>query len=139
MMTSSTLFLDIVAPYELSTFTALLGDVGKDEVITAINQLNSNKTPGPDGLPAEFYKLGLDDFINLLTSVFNKGLKNGVMSDSFYHGVMCLLHKKGDKDNLDNYRHLTIMNADYKILAKIIMNRLNDVLDLIIDKEKNMC
>ena len=51
---------------------------------------------------------------------------------------MKLLHKTVLKveTDIDNYRHLTIMNTDYKILAKIIMNRLTDILDKIIDKEK---
>uniref|UniRef100_A0A3Q4BB32 Reverse transcriptase domain-containing protein n=1 Tax=Mola mola TaxID=94237 RepID=A0A3Q4BB32_MOLML len=117
-------FLKHIKPYEESTFASLLGDIKRDQAIAAINQLNSNKSPGPHGLPAEYYKLCLDDIIDLLTFVFNSGLKNGTLCDSFYQGTMY------------NYRQLTLMNADHKILAKIIMNRLNDVLEIIIEKEQ---
>uniref|UniRef100_A0A3Q3WA05 Reverse transcriptase domain-containing protein n=1 Tax=Mola mola TaxID=94237 RepID=A0A3Q3WA05_MOLML len=110
-------FLKHIKLYEKSTFTSLLGAIKRDEVIAAINQLNSNKSPGPDGLPAEFYQMCLDDIIDLLTSVFNSGLKNGTLCDSFYQGTMCLLYEKGDKSNLDNYRQLTLINAVYKILV----------------------
>uniref|UniRef100_A0AAX7UBY7 Reverse transcriptase domain-containing protein n=1 Tax=Astatotilapia calliptera TaxID=8154 RepID=A0AAX7UBY7_ASTCA len=58
------------------------------------------------------------------------------MGKSFYEGVMCLLYKKGDREDINNYRQLTIMNVDYKIFSKIIMSRLEDVLDIIIEKEQ---
>ena len=49
---------------------------------------------------------------------------------------MCLLYKKGDCDDINNYRHLTLMNTDYKILATIITNRMKDILEEIIEKEQ---
>uniref|UniRef100_A0A3Q1K7F4 Reverse transcriptase domain-containing protein n=1 Tax=Anabas testudineus TaxID=64144 RepID=A0A3Q1K7F4_ANATE len=129
-------FLETLPSYSSCSFSSLLGNVKKEEVLESIKQLNTGKSPGPDGLPTEFYQLYNDDVLNLLTSMFNKGLQTGCMGESFYEGVMCLLYKKGDETDVDNYRHLTIMNTDYKILAKIIMNRLNYVLDEIIDKEQ---
>ena len=50
--------------------------------------------------------------------------------------VQWFFSKKGDKYNLDNYWQPTLMNVDYKILAKITMKRLNNVLEIIIGKEK---
>lgn len=61
--------------------------------------------------------------------MYNGGLNTGCMGESFYQGGMCLLYKKGDEDDIDNYRHLTIMNTDYEILANVNMNRLNDILE----------
>lgn len=128
--------LSVIEPLEPSVFDSLLGMIRKEEVLAAIEQLNNNKTPGLDGLPAEFYKLGIAEVNELLTSALNSGLEKGVLCESFYFGLMCLLYKKGDKSDINNYRQLTIMNVDYKILAKIIMNRLEDILDKIIVKEQ---
>lgn len=128
--------LSVIEPLEPSVFDSLLGVIRKEEVLAAIEQLNNNKTPGLDGLPAEFYKLGIAEVNELLTSALNSGLEKGVLCESFYFGLMCLLYKKGDKSDINNYRQLTIMNVDYKILAKIIMNRLEDILDKIIVKEQ---
>lgn len=64
-------------PFEPQTFSPLLGQITWEEVVEAVIQLNRGKSPGPDGPPAEFYLLGLNDVIDLLTSVFNTSLKNG--------------------------------------------------------------
>ena len=74
--------------------------------------------------------------VDLLTSAFNDGIKVGKMHASFYHGVISLIYKKGPFPNLDNWRHVTIMNVDHKILAKILANRLNDDLEKLVEKEQ---
>lgn len=128
-------FLDPIESYEVGSNT-LGGEITKDEVIQAILKLNKGKAPGPDGLPGEFYQECIGQITDLLTSVFNSGIRTGKLHNSFYHGVISLLYKKGDASNLDNWRHVTLMNADYKILAKIIMNRLEGVLEKIVEKEQ---
>uniref|UniRef100_A0A3P9D1H4 Reverse transcriptase domain-containing protein n=1 Tax=Maylandia zebra TaxID=106582 RepID=A0A3P9D1H4_9CICH len=115
-------------------FGSFLNDVC--EVESVINQLSTDKTPGLDGLPSEFYKTVSKELSELLTQYFNEGIERETMGKSFYEGVMCLLYKKGDREDINNYRQLTIMNVDYKIFAKIIMSRLEDVLDIIIEKEQ---
>lgn len=57
------------------------------------------------------------------------------MHKSFYHSVISLIYKKGDKSEIDNYRQISLMNMDYKILAKIIVNRMNQYLNEITEKE----
>uniref|UniRef100_A0A3B1JIM2 Reverse transcriptase domain-containing protein n=1 Tax=Astyanax mexicanus TaxID=7994 RepID=A0A3B1JIM2_ASTMX len=111
-------------------------DITESEVEIAIKQLNTKKSPGKDGLPSEFYQQYSKELIGILTQVFNEGISRGFMGDTFYEGVLSLLYKKGDNSDINNYRHLTMMNLDYKIYAKVLMNRLSDVLDLIIIKEQ---
>lgn len=60
------------------------------------------------------------------------------LNGKLYQGVLCFLLRKGDNWNIDNYRHLTIMNTDYKIQAKITMNRLNYVSGHIVEKRTNV-
>ena len=61
------------------------------------------------------------------------------MHSSFYQGVISLIYKKGPSNNLDNWRHVTMMNVDYKILAKIVMNRISDDLEKNHRKRTDMC
>uniref|UniRef100_A0AAZ1X0X2 Reverse transcriptase domain-containing protein n=1 Tax=Oreochromis aureus TaxID=47969 RepID=A0AAZ1X0X2_OREAU len=131
-------FLREVEPLDSVIYETLLGKIKREEVESVINQLSTDKTPGLDGLPSEFYKLVSKELSELLTQYFNEGIERGIMGKSFYEGVMCLLYKKGDREDINNYRQLTIMNVDYKIFAKIIMSRLEDVLDIIIEKRTNM-
>jgi Reverse transcriptase (RNA-dependent DNA polymerase) len=49
-------------------------------------------------------------------------------------GKMVLFHKKRDKKDLVNYRPITILNSDYKIVAKVLANRLQKVIDNLINK-----
>lgn len=74
--------LSVIEPLEPSVFDSLLGVIRKEEVLAAIEQLNNNKTPGLDGLPAEFYKLGIAEVNELLTSALNSGLEKGVLCES---------------------------------------------------------
>ena len=71
------------------------GVITSDEVREAISQLRRGKSPGPDGFPNEFYLSCSDMLVDLLTSVFNDGIKAGKMHTSFYHGVISLIYKKG--------------------------------------------
>ena len=60
------------------------------------------------------------------------------MHSSFYQGVISLIYKKGPLVNLDNRRHVTLMNVDYNILAKIVMNRLDKDLEQLIEKRTDL-
>uniref|UniRef100_A0A3Q4G728 Reverse transcriptase domain-containing protein n=1 Tax=Neolamprologus brichardi TaxID=32507 RepID=A0A3Q4G728_NEOBR len=129
-------FLSEVEPLDSVIYETLLGKIKREEVESVINQLSTDKTPGLDGLPSEFYKLVSKEPFQLLTQYFNEGIERGTMGKLFYEGVMCSLYKKGDREDINNYRQLTIMNVDYKSFAKIIMNRLEAVLDIITEKEQ---
>uniref|UniRef100_A0A668V2D4 Reverse transcriptase domain-containing protein n=1 Tax=Oreochromis aureus TaxID=47969 RepID=A0A668V2D4_OREAU len=129
-------FLSEVEPLDSVIYETLIGKIKREELKSVINQLSTDKTPGLDGLPSEFYKLVSKELSELLTQYYNEGIERGTMGKSFYEGVMCLLYKKGDREDINNYRQLTIMNVDYKIFAKIIMTRLENVLDIIIEKEQ---
>ena len=128
----------LLDPMELNSSirNSVGGDITKNEVREAISQLNKGKAPGPDGLSSELYLLCTEELVDILTHTFNDGIKKGRMHDSFYKGVISLIFKKGSSNNFDNWRHVTLMNIDYKIFAKIIVNRLNKDLEEIIEKEQ---
>ena len=107
--------------------------LSKKELFEVITSMNFNKTPGFDGLPVEFYVAFWPDISDLLLDSFNFSLRNGSMSASQRNGIITLLPKK-DKDPLfiKNYRPITLLTTDYKILAKCLANRLKRCLhDLI--------
>ena len=65
-----------------------------------------------------------------------KGLKKNELSDTQKQGILILLHKKGDKSLLDNWRPISLLNIDYKIAAKILCRRLQKVINKIISKDQ---
>jgi hypothetical protein len=99
-----------------------------DELLTAVRHSPRNKTPGSDGLPVELYDTFWTQLGPLLLKVFNHAHESGQMPKSCRSGVLSLLHKKGDRSNLGNYRPLTMLCADYKVISKLLATRLDNVL-----------
>ena len=58
------------------------------------------------------------------------------MSDSQYKGVLTLLFKGGERENIRNWRPLTLLNCEYKIIAKILAERLKIVLPKLIHPDQ---
>jgi hypothetical protein len=64
-----------------------------------------------------------------LVAVFNEMHQEGLLSDSMKEGNIILLYKKKDPRDIRNSRPITLLNADYKILTKIIVSRFKKIMD----------
>ena len=103
----------------------------------AVKTLANNKAPGPDGLPGEFYQYFWTDISHLVTQTFDDALRKGQLCQSQRQGVICLISKQGkDLTKLESWRPLSILNTDYKILAKVLANRLKVALPEIINPDQ---
>eukprot|EP00967_Tisochrysis_lutea_P049385 scaffold60497_cov36-Tisochrysis_lutea.AAC.2 len=114
----------------------LEGKITMEELESAIHSIGRGKSSGPDALPAEFYSsfvtLVKHDFLRML----NTALSAGELHYSVREGDIILLHKKGDARDPRNYRPITLLQSDYKILAKILTNRLKKVIGNIISRDQ---
>ena len=54
-----------------------------DEIISSIMRLKSNKSPGPDGIPSEFYKSTMPEITHIHVHLFNKILNSGIFPVSW--------------------------------------------------------
>lgn len=105
------------------------GDITEVEIGEAITQLNAGKSPGLDGLTSEFYKRFRSQLVPILKNVYDDVFRNQGLCESMKVGMIKLVYKmKGSRALLKNYRPITMLNTDFKILAKILANRLNAVL-----------
>jgi hypothetical protein len=59
------------------------------------------------------------------------------LSASQYKGVLTLLHKGGGREDIKNWRPLTLLNWDYKIISKLLAERLKNVLTKLIHPDQN--
>ena len=125
-------FLDKIV-YKLSDADAALceGEITLEECTTALNSFSNNKSPGVDGLTYEFYKTFWDCIGPDLVTVINDSFNNGQLSLSQRTGVISLLYKKGDKLETKNWRPITLLCSDYKILAKVLTGRLAKVISFV--------
>ena len=94
-----------------------------------IDSLKAGKSPGLDGLPAEFYKTFREVLIQPLLKVWREALKFKALPISLNAGVIKLIHKRGPKELLSNWRPITMLNTGYKIFAKALALRLTNHLD----------
>jgi len=99
-----------------------------------INSFACNKSPGSDGLPIEFYKAFWPYIKDLLMANYNDIWNTGELKITQKQGVITLIPKK-DKNPayLKNWRPITLLNCDYKILTKYLANYLKEYLDDIIN------
>ncbi|CAH2083583.1 unnamed protein product [Euphydryas editha] len=99
------------------------------EVQKAISSQKLEKAPGPDNIPNELIRGTMEDISPILTKLFNDILITGTIPKQWNESHIILLHKKGDKDNLGNYRPISLISNVYKIFAKVILDRITRVLD----------
>ena len=112
-------------------------DLKIDEVANALKQLPNDKSPGSDGFTANFYKFFWPDIKDFLHESFLYSFKNGELTNDQKRGIINLIPKEGkDLRYLRNWRPLSLLNTDYKILTKTLSNRLQKVLPKLVNEDQ---
>jgi hypothetical protein len=97
----------------------------KAECRQAIRSMADDKSPGPDKLTAEFYKLYEALILDNYHDMIEEACKYGFLPEDTTEGTIALIYKnKGDPRDMRNYRPITLLQVDYKIDAKILVARL---------------
>lgn len=109
-----------------------------EEVTKAISLLPSNKTPGLDGLPSEWYQAHAEVLAPRLLKLFQDSLKLGKLPESLNEALIVVIPKPGkDSKYCGSYRPISLLNGDVKILAKILALRLQSVILALIPPDQS--
>ena len=109
------------------------------ELHSALMNMQGGKAPGIDGLTVEFYKAFWDVIGEDLMAVLNESLAVGLLPLSCRRAVITLLPKKGNLQDIKNWRPVSLLCTEYKILSKALANRVKGVMDQVIHQDQTYC
>ena len=123
---------EIIQFLNLFSISQLTEDQSKDcefilsekDLLLVLKSMPNNKSPGNDGLTKEFYEVFWDDLKTPLVSSFKSAFVKGELSNFQKQAVIKLIEKKDkDKRLIQNWRPISLLNIDLKILSKALANR----------------
>ncbi|XGW22066.1 hypothetical protein V3C99_004770, partial [Haemonchus contortus] len=101
----------------------------KSEVANAIRSMKKGTAPGLDNIPADLLRSGSTALHTLLAEHFNHYLKLKRIPGQWKESKTILLFKKGQREDISNYRPISLLSVVYKSFTKILLNRMERTLD----------
>ena len=115
----------------------LNAEISLDEIKTVIKTSNNNKSPSPDSFSNEFYKIFWRDLNKWLIKLFNNYRETDEIDVSQLGGIITCT-PKGDKNRneIKNWRPITLLISTYKLYSAILANRLKLTLNKLIHPDQ---
>ena len=101
----------------------------RDEILQVVSDLDENKAPGPDEFTMAFYHHCWRVLEKDVLAVFEEFFQRCKFEKSLKATFIALIPKRNDASNIRDFRPISLVGSVYKILAKVLANRLRMVLD----------
>nr|VZI48979.1 unnamed protein product [Spirometra erinaceieuropaei] len=112
----------------------------RSETISAVQQLSSEKAPGPGVIPTEIYRHGDDRLMDRLATLFEEIWRWEQVSQDFMDtSIVCLQKRKGSGQLRDTHRKILLLNIAGRIFVRILLGCLNGHLDQGLLPENQCC
>ena len=113
------------------------GKFTMEELTKALKESKRNKAPSCDGLTTEFYVMFFTVIKTELLAAINAAYDCNKLHDSALRGVISLIPKSNsDSRKIKSFRPITLLNGDYKLIEKMMANRLKPALEQIIEEDQ---
>ncbi|KAH7708500.1 hypothetical protein AAVH_24255 [Aphelenchoides avenae] len=99
------------------------------EVEASVSSMKNGKAPGPVGVTIETLKTGRPQLWKALAKFFSHCLKTGSIPAQRKESKTVLIFKKGDPEDIANYRPVCLLSTVYKVFTKAVLKRLTNTLD----------
>lgn len=111
--------------------------ISTSELLMAIKSLKLNKHPGPDGLSALYYKKFASILAPVLTEALNSLLNRHTFRTEILTAIISMIPKPhSDETSCSNYRPISVLNLEIKLLAKVLATRLNNIVGSLIHRDQ---
>lgn len=104
---------------------ALHAPITMDELLHLVKKIKPNKAPGRDGISQDFSKYTWETIQQGMLEIVNQMYVGGMLTDKQTHGLLVSIPKKPKPSRPEDYRPLTLLNADMKLMTRIIANPLS--------------
>ena len=108
----------------------------KNEIWTAITGLKSDKALGPDGFPIAFWSFSWDFVKDEVIGFFKEFHDNSRFVKNLNTTFLVLISKKQTVEDLKDLRPISLVGGLYKILSKVLANRIKGVMNKVISSPK---
>jgi hypothetical protein len=108
-----------------------------NDIINEIESLDKNKGPGHDFIPATFLINTKSNISTILLQIFNKSLSSGIFPDFWKLALVTPIFKSGFRDDVENYRGISILSIFSKIFEKLVVRILKPTIGYLIDKSQH--
>ncbi|KAK6763264.1 hypothetical protein RB195_023828 [Necator americanus] len=116
-------------PHHLREDGQVIPEVLPSEIRHAIMSVRNRTAPGPDRIRPEHLKSLPPVLINTLARLFTRYLSECKVPKQWKTSKTVLLYKKGDPHDIGNYRPICLLSVIYKLFTRVILNRIEKVLD----------
>eukprot|EP00253_Pinus_taeda_P009325 PITA_09325 len=111
---------------------SLMSPVTEEEITSIVWSMEPDKAPGPDGFTIHFYRICWEiikiDLFKMIRGVLRKEKVGGGIKSTF----LALIPKETNPRSFDRYRLISLCNSSYKIVAKLLANRIKPLLQKLI-------
>ena len=111
--------------------------VTKEEVFTAVMDIGVHRTPGPNGFSTVFYHHYWDDIKEGIMKEITEFFETGHLDPQLSCINLCLIPKVYPPSGMKDFRPIALCNVSYKIITKVLVNRLKAHLCSIISENQN--
>ncbi|GAU14651.1 hypothetical protein TSUD_97150 [Trifolium subterraneum] len=115
----------------------LTAPITKDEIQQALFQMHPDKSPGPDGFNPAFYQRFWEQCSDDIFSAASTWLERGYFPTSLNETNICLIPKCDNPTSMKDLRPISLCNVLYKMISKVLANRLKCCLDKCVSQEQS--
>ena len=109
----------------------------EEEVHSALMDMNGDKAPGPDGFTMAFWQFCWEFVKEEVLEMFKEFHEQNVFLKSLNTMFLVLIPTKGGAEELGDFRPISLLGGLYKLLAKVLANRIKNVIGRVVSSDQN--